>query len=227
MESLKIINFNCGGEKFSVSHKTISKFKDSILFVMINGPWKEASQDEIFIDKDPVIFRAIINFMRNDELFIPPGISKEEIANELDYYNIPCKMVLVPINDKWLKNNVFVLAENVCESFLNSEYFQEKMKKCNTVLWEIYSLPDDYKGEYLHFKHFISACLDIMIKYLKSVHELKIKESNVTYNCKSVYFRKEIIFYHNYKTIKFDTSVLSKEQNGDLVCKKIQLSPTY
>jgi hypothetical protein len=234
MEKTKIIKFNCGGELFSVSSETISKYNDCLLYKMISGHFIESQQEEIFIDKDPRVFRAIINLMRNDELFIPPGVSKKEMIFELDYYNLLCKTNIIPKGDFWCNNDIFKLSRNVCDSFLNSNDFLKQMKTKNFIWWEIYSFPEKYKGICSQFNCFISSCLDIMIKYMKEIHKIKIKDNtSVCYGLPKEYITGErrplnfIFIYHNNEKIKFETSNFSKEEKNGLIHKQIQLSPIY
>lgn len=213
------ITFNCGGEQFTVSKDLIDKFKDSMLYTLVNGPFKESTQDEIFLDKDPITFRAILNFMRNDELFIPPGISTDEMQFELDYYNIKT-VEIVPKGKIWSKNGVIGLAENVCDSFLNHQDFLSQIKTANIIKWRIYSLPENYKGEYSQFNCFISACLDIIVIYMKNVHEIAVNDK---VSVGHVPIKDNIYFYYNNEKIKFNT----KDLNESAVCKTLILSPIY
>lgn len=66
-----IIELNVGGTKFTTSLTTLLRYK-SMLATMFSGR-HDAAKDEngrYFIDRDPILFRYILDFMRSD--ILPP-----------------------------------------------------------------------------------------------------------------------------------------------------------
>jgi len=66
-----IVQLNVGGTTFTTSLSTLRRYK-SMLATMFSGR-HEAAKDEhgrYFIDRDPILFRYILDFMRSD--ILPP-----------------------------------------------------------------------------------------------------------------------------------------------------------
>ena len=63
----KIVNLNVGGTIFSTSRETLSAGGDSFFASLISENFKvERDQhNNIFIDRDPKLFSAVLNFLRN------------------------------------------------------------------------------------------------------------------------------------------------------------------
>ena len=63
----RIISFNVGGTAFATSRQTLMKYPDSMLARMCNTdvPVAKDSNGAYFIDRDPEMFRLILNYLRN------------------------------------------------------------------------------------------------------------------------------------------------------------------
>jgi|688.fasta_scaffold01586_10 hypothetical protein len=208
------ITINCGGTIFVTTRSTIKNISGNVLDRMLDGHFSESKKDEIFIDRSPDIFKVILDFLREGTLFIPPNIPEERIINELEYFCIPCPFK-IPYNNTWIRNETFTLVENVCESCIHSEDFK-KVSSTNTfVYWKIYSLPDEYIGEYPQFIGFISKCLDYIVIYMKTVHNIK---ANTDCSCESATLDKGHVNYN------FSLIQLNPEKNIKLIRKNIKLS---
>lgn len=82
----KFISFNVGGKFFQTSRETLTKEPNGILASMLNEDW---SRRDNFLDRDPKLFRYVLNFLRTG---IPALPEDEKILKELkieaDFYGI-------------------------------------------------------------------------------------------------------------------------------------------
>lgn len=102
---MNIIKLNCGGKLFEVSHSTINKYPNSMLAVMINSPMYNNNNN--FIDRDPELFKIILDYYRTDKIIIPDNISSERVMDEIDYFCLPkIKPKNMDINQWWIENNI-------------------------------------------------------------------------------------------------------------------------
>lgn len=62
----KIITFDVGGTIFKTRVSTMVSVPDSMFGPMFSGKYNDINADIIFIDRDPVIFKHILNYLRND-----------------------------------------------------------------------------------------------------------------------------------------------------------------
>uniref|UniRef100_A0A914E615 Uncharacterized protein n=1 Tax=Acrobeloides nanus TaxID=290746 RepID=A0A914E615_9BILA len=85
-----IIKLNVGGENFSTLQSTLTSIPDSYFTRLLSG---EATcyTDEtgaIFLDRDPVLFRKILQFLRTHSISSFTGIDKKLIRDEVEFYGI-------------------------------------------------------------------------------------------------------------------------------------------
>ena len=98
---LKVIHLNVG-TIFETTHYTLSKAGE--FFQSILEGTTEIAKDNngrIFIDRDPEVFKILLDFLRSDYLIIPEGMS-QKVLIESNYY----KMQLISPS----KGNVAVVA---------------------------------------------------------------------------------------------------------------------
>lgn len=212
------ITINCGGVIFVTTKTTIKNISGNVLDRMVEGHFRESNQDEIFLDRSPDLFKVILDYLREGTLFIPSNIPEDRIANELEYFCIPCPFKK-PYNNTWLENNeVLSLVENVCESCIQSKDLKQLSYKNTFVWWKIYSLPDEYEGENSQFVGFISKCLDFIVLYMKMVHNIK---TNIDCSCDTT-TSDEAITNYNMSLI-----CLNPQKNIKITRKLIKLSCNY
>ncbi|CAI5450307.1 unnamed protein product [Caenorhabditis angaria] len=67
---IKIINLNVGGQRFATSSATLSWIPDTFFTSLISGRMHSVRDetDAIFIDRDPEIFRVVLNYLRTKEV---------------------------------------------------------------------------------------------------------------------------------------------------------------
>ena len=73
-----VVKLNVGGQLKLVSKKVLTSVKDSILNQMFSVSFNLKSiNDSIYIDRDPVIFDMVLNYLRNEGEYFPTMTSKE------------------------------------------------------------------------------------------------------------------------------------------------------
>ena len=89
-----LVALNVGGVHYMTSLKTLQSEPGSRLALMFTGKQKATlakdHKGEYFIDRDGVLFRYVLDFLRNKQLILPEGFSeKERLRHEAEYYQLP------------------------------------------------------------------------------------------------------------------------------------------
>ena len=90
--TLDIITIDVGGKKFKTRVSTFSCHSNTTLGRMFSEDWffSNGTQEDgsIFLDRNPIVFSAILEYYRTGILEKPNGISDEMWNGELNFYNI-------------------------------------------------------------------------------------------------------------------------------------------
>ncbi|VDO26476.1 unnamed protein product [Onchocerca flexuosa] len=83
----QIINLNVGGRRFATSRQTLTWIPDTFFTSLLSGriPTVRDETDAIFIDRDPEIFRIILNYLRTKQIDLS-GVSLINLKHEAQYY---------------------------------------------------------------------------------------------------------------------------------------------
>lgn len=76
-----IIEINVGGVHYTTTLKTLQNEPDSKLSEIFNGKPKDCTKDakgRIFLDRDGVLFRYILDYLRDGQLSLPDGFRERE-----------------------------------------------------------------------------------------------------------------------------------------------------
>ncbi len=84
----QLFKFNIGGQRYEVSQSLLDKFPTSVLARSASDQWKEEPETEIFIERDGMRFRHVLDFVRDGKLILPVTESKDMMTLELAYYGI-------------------------------------------------------------------------------------------------------------------------------------------
>ena len=91
-----IVELNVGGVFYTTSHSTLVKEKDSLLGQIFSGQCKASplilkdNKGKYFLDRDGVLFRYILDYLRNQKLVLPENFhEKERLKQEADYFKLP------------------------------------------------------------------------------------------------------------------------------------------
>ncbi|XP_033110842.1 BTB/POZ domain-containing protein KCTD3-like [Anneissia japonica] len=85
----EIIKLNVGGTKFSTSKQTLSWVPDSFFSSLLSGRISSMRDEEgaIFIDRDPVVFVPILNYLRTKDLDVR-GVNLTTLRHDAEFYGI-------------------------------------------------------------------------------------------------------------------------------------------
>jgi BTB/POZ domain len=92
MASPAIVRFNVGGREFATSMSTLGD-ENNMLATMArrhaDGSLPSADiGGALFIDRDPDCFGAVLNFLRTGKLHVPPGVSRGQLRDEMEFYGL-------------------------------------------------------------------------------------------------------------------------------------------
>lgn len=90
----EIVELNVGGVFYTTSISTLTKEPDSLLGQIFEGESNtklvKDSKGKYFIDRDGVLFRYILDFLRNQKIVLPENFhEKDRLRNEADYFKLP------------------------------------------------------------------------------------------------------------------------------------------
>ena len=86
-----IIQLNVGGESYTTTRSTLCRYPDSMLGAMFSGHHDCKVDDRgcVFIDRDGLMFKYILNFLRSGKLSLPNGFKDFNLlTDEADFYQI-------------------------------------------------------------------------------------------------------------------------------------------
>jgi hypothetical protein len=85
------VSLNVGGEIYTTTLDTLTRYQDSMLGAMFTGQISTLrdKQGNVFIDRDGKVFRYILNFLRSSSLDLPEGFSEMRLLRrEADFFQI-------------------------------------------------------------------------------------------------------------------------------------------
>jgi len=87
--STEIINLNVGGRRFSTSRQTLTAVQDTFFTGLLSGRIQTLKDEQgaIFIDRDPELFRLILNYLRNRSLAFD-DVNFKDLRHEAEFYGI-------------------------------------------------------------------------------------------------------------------------------------------
>tara|TARA_A100001015_G_C14739922_1_gene613257 strand:- start:54 stop:395 length:342 start_codon:yes stop_codon:yes gene_type:complete len=81
-----IIYLNVGGILYVTSKDTLEKYNNYFSAIMRNKEYN--SEESIFIDRDPCLFRYILNWLRGVTVLPEDALTLRELLYEADYYSM-------------------------------------------------------------------------------------------------------------------------------------------
>lgn len=88
------MELNVGGTHFVVGRDTLTSVKGSRLGELFSGkvdPRKGGNGEEVFLDRDPVVFNHMINYLRSNRKFLPKELSpdlRHHLETEIRFWKV-------------------------------------------------------------------------------------------------------------------------------------------
>lgn len=96
----RIIDLNVGGVLYTTSVETLTKECGSVLHTMFSGDISSLltdSKGRVFIDRDGVLFRYILDYLRNDRLLLPESFQEtDRLVVEAEWFKLSRLLEQVP-----------------------------------------------------------------------------------------------------------------------------------
>lgn len=86
-----VVELNVGGQLYTTSLPTLLKDSDSLLSAMFSGRQKvpRDSRGRFFVDRDGVLFRYILDYLRNCKLALPEGFNeRDRLLMEAEHFKL-------------------------------------------------------------------------------------------------------------------------------------------
>uniref|UniRef100_A0A670I1P9 Potassium channel tetramerization domain containing 4 n=1 Tax=Podarcis muralis TaxID=64176 RepID=A0A670I1P9_PODMU len=101
------ITLNVGGYLYVTQKQTLTKYPDSFLERVVSGKvlCPSDADGHYFIDRDGLLFRHVLNFLRNGELLLPEGFKENHLlAREADFFQL--KVLADAVKLRWEKEQL-------------------------------------------------------------------------------------------------------------------------
>jgi len=84
------VKLNVGGQIFRTTKTTLCIDPNSMLARLFNSGLPSETDEEgaILIDRDPLFFAPLLNYMRSGKIFINPNVSVQGVLEEAKFFNI-------------------------------------------------------------------------------------------------------------------------------------------
>jgi BTB/POZ domain len=112
----EIVRLNVGGTRYEVSRSLIAMYPDTMLARLISEKWEgKDSTKEIFIERDGLRFRCVLDYMRDKIAHLPMTVSKPSVVQDLAFYgfeNIPPHAIDASISNIAAATHLVTCAKN-------------------------------------------------------------------------------------------------------------------
>ncbi|XP_040281368.1 BTB/POZ domain-containing protein KCTD4 [Bufo bufo] len=169
-----LVTLNVGGYLYITQRQTLSKFPDSYLEGVVNRRifCPIDADGHYFIDRDGLLFRHVLNFLRNGELLLPEGFQENHLlAQEADFFKL--KALSEAVKARWEKEKqaarettFLEITDNHDRSqglriFCNAPDFISKMKARIVLVSKsrLDGFPEEFciSSNVIQFKYFIKS----------------------------------------------------------------------
>lgn len=90
--SASVVELNVGGVHYTTQLKTLVKEPDTLLHDIFSGSSSDTTKDakgRVFIDRDGVLFRYILDYLRDSGISLPEGFrERERLKKEAEYFRL-------------------------------------------------------------------------------------------------------------------------------------------
>lgn len=92
------VRLNVGGQRFEVSRELLMR-DDTMLSRLVSDIWLRDPDEEIFIDRDGVHFRYVLDYLTYGEVTLPLDVSMDSFFMDLDFYCIHIRTESIRMED--------------------------------------------------------------------------------------------------------------------------------
>lgn len=126
----KWILLNVGGTVFQTSRSTLIKSTPPnsplhrISSNSTNTSWDRDQTGAYLIDRDPIYFAPVLNFLRHGRLVLDKNISEEGVLIEAEHFNLPelVKVIRQRLAENQLKNRLSIQQRDYINSLNLGQY---------------------------------------------------------------------------------------------------------
>ena len=87
------ITVNVGGQKYQIPKKNLEAYPDTLLSSDRKMYFYDRERQEFFFDRDPVLFKYIVEYYRTGQFHLADNVCQEAIGDEMAFYGIPTEHV--------------------------------------------------------------------------------------------------------------------------------------
>lgn len=135
---------NISGHRFETMRKTLEKYPETLLGSNKREEFFNYRTNEYFFDRDPDIFRHILNYYRTGKLHFPSDECVTSYVEELEFFNVRSDVIAVCCNqgflNKKVENDELIQSMNIIE---NSD---EEIPSLRNRLWKALEDPHSSTG---------------------------------------------------------------------------------
>ena len=129
----KYVTIQCRTKEFKIHKSYLESLPDSMLAKrFLNSNFN----NDNYIDRDPELFKLIIDYYYDKKLIIPFNIPYDRVKLEFEFFCLePVNIFIENINDNWKRNDIIKQIESTLDELVFSESFQYKI--LNTIGFSI------------------------------------------------------------------------------------------
>ena len=127
------VKFDVGGTKYTVSRSLIDAYPATMLARLVSETWQKDPKEEIFIERDGLRFRCILDYMRDQKVHVPINTTKASVLQDLEYFgfeHIPDGAIDVHCAN--------ILARDHCAT-MHREYKEHMQKRAEEYVYDLYA----------------------------------------------------------------------------------------
>lgn len=125
-----VVRLNVGGQRFEVARSTVALHPQGLLERLVAN----AGDEELFVDRDPTLFRVVLNWYRNGQVDVPPRVSWTAVRRELDFFcldvDFDTQVEVQNVGELWRERTMGRWTQRVTAFFatmFQTSWFREQM----------------------------------------------------------------------------------------------------
>lgn len=136
------ITFNVSGKRFETWSGTLKRFPDTLLGSEMMERFHNSETGEYILNRDPLIFKYVLNFYRTGKLHCFWGYCHHEFLEELNFYGIPVELVNSCCDDFLRREKTATQLKSSSEMAQSAEVFLSNSGgSMRERLWYLFEYP--------------------------------------------------------------------------------------